>query len=96
MPTLTLHTPLPLNPTSISFAGLNLVSSKDPHGGRDITIPEFFLVSLLVFSTVNSFYVDKGFYLFYMLSFPSLMTLATRIHKIRLSTLYREENNKLH
>lgn len=64
--------------------------------GIGITIPKFLLVSLLVFGTVNSFYVDKGFYLFYILSFPSLMTLATRIHKIGLSTLYREENNKLH
>lgn len=30
-----------------------------------------------------------------MVSFPSLMTVATRIHKTGLSTLYGEEKDKL-
>lgn len=61
------------------------------HGITTQALLRFFIS----FSAQLAFYIDKGFVLFYM-SPQSLMTSATGIHKIRLFTLYREENNKGH
>lgn len=53
------------------------------------------MINLFIsFSAHLIFYINKGFF-FYILSSQNRLS-ATRIHKIRLLTLYREESNELH